>query len=101
MTSNLFATVDGRQEPLDACGWLELRPCGCVVSAVVAVVDGEGGWTLATEDQAAGHLRPTKRDRDRADRAGLRTELITMRRYDEEFRGGWNCAEHTTAPASA
>lgn len=95
MSTGLSVTVNGQPVPLDECGWLERRPCGCIVSAVVAVVDGEGGWLLATADQAHRHLNRTKRDRDRAAKAALTTELITMTHYREHIGAKWECAAHT------
>jgi tRNA U38,U39,U40 pseudouridine synthase TruA len=88
----IYADVDGQPVPLDECGWLERRPCGCIVSAVVAVV--EGHYTLATAEQAGQHLRRTKRDRDKAAREGLTLELITMAHYRENIGANWECAQH-------
>lgn len=98
-STGLTVTVDGRPVPLEECGWIERRPCGCIVSAVVAVVDAADntGWVLATADQAARHLRPHKRDRDKADRAGLRIELITMTYYREHIGARWECDQHQPA----
>ena len=84
--------IDGRPVPLDDCIWLQCRPCGCVVAAVVAVVEGE--WTLATADQAHEHLNPTQRDRDRATQAGLTTVPVSSLQYREQFRDSWRCPEH-------
>lgn len=92
MTTNLTVTIADQQVPLDDCIWLERRPCGCIVAAVVAVVEGE--WTLATADQAHQHLNPTKRDRDRAAKAGLSTELTTAQFYREQVGARWECAQH-------
>lgn len=103
MSTNLTVTVDGKPVPLDECGWLQRRPCGCVVSAVVAVVStvDDSGWVLATADQANRHLNPTKRDRERAARAGLTTELITMTHYRKNIGAKWECAAHArSAPAT-
>ncbi|GHG15325.1 hypothetical protein ACFFSH_39330 [Streptomyces filamentosus] len=89
----LYADVEGQQEPLDECAWIERRPCGCIVSAVVAVV--EDNWTLATPEQAAEHWHRTKRERDQAARAGLTAELITMRHYRKNIGAKWECEQHT------
>lgn len=78
--------------PLEDCIWLQRRPCGCVVAAVVAVAGGE--WTLATAEEAHRHLNPTEWDRERAERAGLVTEPVTSARYRSEFRDSWRCTEH-------
>ena len=62
----------------------------------------DSGWVLATADQAHRHLNPTKRDRAKADRAGLTTELITMRHYRDHIGAQWECEEHRAAkPAPA
>lgn len=101
MTANLTVTVNDQPVPLDECGWLQRRPCGCIVSAVVAVVEAadDSGWVLATADQAHRHLNPTKRDRDKAERAGLTTELITMRHYREDIGARWECERHAPVPS--
>lgn len=95
-TSGLTVTLDGQPVPLDECGWIQRRPCGCIVSAVVAVVTAKDNtdWVLATADQAHHHLNPTKRDRDRATKAGLRTELITMQHYRDHIGANWECDAH-------
>ncbi|WP_319052651.1 MULTISPECIES: hypothetical protein [Streptomyces] len=96
MTTGLTVTINGQPEPLDECGWLQRRPCGCIVSAVIAVVEcaDDSGWVLATADQAHRHLNPTKRDRDKAAKAGLTTELITMRHYRDHIGAKWECEQH-------
>ncbi len=102
MTTGLTVTVDNQPVPLDDCGWIQRRPCGCIVSAVLAVVNANdgSGWVIATADQANRHLNPTKRDRDRAAKAGLNTELITMRHYREDIGAKWECEQHALAPAA-
>lgn len=100
MSSGLTVTVNGQPVPLDDCGWIERRPCGCITSALVAVVEttDDSGWVLATADQARQHLNPRKRDRDRAARDGLHMELITMRHYREHISANWECEQHTPQP---
>lgn len=98
MTTGLTVTVNDQQVPLDECGWFERRPCGCIVTATAAVVDGEGGWVLATADQAVHHWRRTKRERDRAAREGITTELMTMAHYREHVGANWECAQHKPDP---
>jgi hypothetical protein len=93
-TTGLTVTVDGKPVPLDDCGWIQRRPCGCIVSALVAVVDGDGGWVLATAEQALQHLMPRKRSRDKADSEGLRMELITMDHYRQNIGANWECEQH-------
>ncbi len=100
MTTGLTVTVNDQPVPLEACGWLQRRPCGCIASAVLAVVEGEGGWVLATAEQAAQHQLPTKRDRDKADREGLRMELITMAHYKANIGAKWECPQHAPAKAT-
>jgi hypothetical protein len=95
----LKVEIDGETVPLDECGWIERRPCGCIVAATVAVVNtvDDSGWVLATAHQAHRHLNPTKRDRDRAAKAGLTTELITMRHYRKNIGPNWECGQHRKA----
>lgn len=100
MTSGLTITVDGKPVPLDDCGWFERRPCGCIVSGVCAVSEGEGGWVLATAEQAASHWRQTKSERDRAARAGLTVELMTMAHYRKHVGANWECEQHAKAVQS-
>ncbi|MFE2967529.1 hypothetical protein ACFXKC_28425 [Streptomyces sp. NPDC059340] len=99
MTIGLTITIDGQPVPLEECGWLQRRPCGCIVSAAVAVVEtvDDSGWVLATADQAHRHLNPTKRDRERAAKAGLTTELITMTHYRTNIGAKWECDAHAQA----
>jgi hypothetical protein len=99
MSSGLTVTVHGKPVQLDECGWIQRRPCGCIVSAVVAVV--EGGWVLATADQANQHLNPTKRDRDKISRAEIATELITMAYYRSDIGAKWECEQHAATKAVA
>ena len=91
----LSITVDGQQVPLDECGWLERKSCGCITAAVVAV--SEGDWTIATADQAHRHFEPRKDRRARDIRNGYTYELITMAHYRKDIRSQWECAEHTPA----
>ncbi|MFD6490324.1 hypothetical protein [Streptomyces sp. NPDC060188] len=102
MTSGLTVTVDGQPVPLDECGWLQRRPCGCIVSAVVAVVEAaeETGWVIATARQAHEHLNRGKREQAAAERAGITvdtTELITMTHYRTNIGAKWECEQHAKA----
>ncbi|MFE0470572.1 hypothetical protein ACFW2V_03000 [Streptomyces sp. NPDC058947] len=101
MTTQLKVEVDGMLVSLDECGWFQRRPCGCIVAAVTAVVEtvDDSGWVLATAEQAHRHLNPRKRDRDRAAREGITTELMTMRHYREHVGANWECDTHER-PAS-
>jgi hypothetical protein len=90
-TSGLTVTIDGQPVPLDDCGWFERRPCGCIDSAIVAVV---GDRVIATADQALRHWYPTKREREARVRDGITVELITMQRYREEIGANWECEQH-------
>ncbi|NED73347.1 hypothetical protein G3I51_13540 [Streptomyces sp. SID9944] len=83
--------IDGTPTPLDDVIWLERRPCSCVVSAAVAVVDGR---VLATADEVREHWHPTEGDQRRADAAGLTVEPVTAARYRREFRARWRCDRH-------
>lgn len=95
MASGLTVTVNDQQVPLDECGWFERRPCGCIVSAVMAVA---GNRVLATAEQAHRNLNPTKRDRDRAAREGIKTELMTVAHYREHVGANWECDQHKPDP---
>jgi hypothetical protein len=100
--TGLTVTIDGQPVPLDDCGWIQRRPCGCIVSAVLAVVDAKDdtGWVLAAADQAHRHLNPTKRERTAAEREGITvatTELITMAHYREHIGANWECSAHAKA----
>lgn len=97
-SSGLTVMVDGQPVPLDACGWFEREPCGCIVSAAVAVV---GERVLATAEQVTQHWHRTKRERERAAKAGLRVELMTMAHYREHIGSKWECAEHAPAAPEA
>lgn len=77
--------------------WLERRPCGCIVSAVVAIVPGE--WTLSTAADVALHFHHTEGERRRAAEAGLTVEPVTGAQYREQFRDRWHCDKHA-APAA-
>ncbi|MFE9127040.1 hypothetical protein ACFYOF_16745 [Streptomyces sp. NPDC007148] len=97
--SGLTVTVDGQSVPLDECGWIQRRPCGCIVSALVAV---SGSRVVATAQQAHEHLNPGKRERTAAEREGITvdtTELITMRHYRQHIGTNWECGQHTPAQA--
>ena len=92
--SGLTVTVDGQPVPLDECGWLQRRPCGCIVSALVAV---SGSRVVATAQQAHEYLNRTKRERIAAEREGITvdtTELITMDHYREHIGAKWECDAH-------
>jgi hypothetical protein len=96
-TSGLTVVVGGQPVPLDDCGWIQRRPCGCIVAAVVAVV---GGQVIATAQQAHEHLNRTKRERTAAEREGITvatTELITMAHYREHIGPKWECDAHKPA----
>lgn len=98
-STGLTVTVDNEPVPLDECGWIQRRPCGCIVSAVVAVVEcaDDSGWVLATANQAHRHLNRTKRERAAAEREGITvatTELITMTHYREHIGSRWECDTH-------
>lgn len=79
---------------LDDTIWLQQRPCGCVVAAVVAVVDDR---VLATAEQAHQHLNPTLSDRGRAADAHLSVVPVSGAEYREQFRDRWRCGRHAAA----
>jgi hypothetical protein len=93
----LMVQIDGKTVPLSECGWFERRPCGCIVSALVAIVDSR---VIATADQATRHWNPTKRERDLAAREGITVELMTMADYREHIGTQWECEQHAEQAAS-
>lgn len=92
---------DGQAVPLDECGWLQREPCGCITAAVVAVVTGEGGWTIADPDTAHRHFTKRKTERARDLKRGVTVELITMQHYRENIAANWECPAHPRKPAAA
>ncbi|UPZ27713.1 hypothetical protein MUK60_07675 [Streptomyces sp. LRE541] len=97
-TSGLIVAIDGKQVPLDECGWFERRPCGCILSAVVAV---SGTRVLATAEQVIAHWNPTKREREKAAREGITAELMALAHYREHIGANWECEQHTASEVSA
>jgi hypothetical protein len=95
--SGRTVTIDGQPVPLDECGWLERRPCGCITSALVAV---SGSRVVATPEQAHAHLNPTKRARGQAAKERLAVELITMTHYREHIGANWECEQHAADKAA-
>lgn len=93
--SGLTVTVNDQPVPLDECGWFERRPCGCIVSALVAVA---GDRVIATAAQVRDHWHRTKRQREQAEREGLTVELMTMAHYREHIGAKWECEQHAPPP---
>lgn len=99
--SGLTVTIDGQPVPLDECGWIQRRPCGCIVSALVAV---SGTRVVATAQQAHEHLNKGKRELAAAEREGITvdtTELITMTHYREHIGADWECEQHAADKAAS
>lgn len=98
MTSNdPTVAIDGLPVPLDDVVWLQQRPCGCTVAAVVAVF--ERAWTLATAVQAGEHFNPTAMDRARAATARLTVVPVTSAQYAAKYRPRWRCDVHAARSA--
>lgn len=91
MPSGLTVTINDQPVPLDECGWFERRPCGCIVSALVAV---SGSRVVATAEQAIRHWNRTKREREKAARDGITAELMTIAHYREHIGANWECGQH-------
>ncbi|MER6367115.1 hypothetical protein ABT255_01835 [Streptomyces mirabilis] len=87
------------KQELDDLIWLEQRPCGCVVSAVVAVVEGE--WKLTTAEEASQHFHHTEGERRRAAQAGLTSVPVVGLQYREQFRDRWYCNLHAQDAATS
>jgi hypothetical protein len=98
----LTVHIDGQHVPLDECGWLQREPCGCITAAMVAVVSGQGGWTIADPDTAHRHFTKRKDQRARDIKRGVTVELITMQHYRENIAANWECPAHPRpVPAAA
>jgi hypothetical protein len=96
--SAIRVEVNGVFVPLDTCGWLKRKPCGCIVA--VATTDSSGDRTIATADQAHRHFTPRKDSRAREISKGYTFELITMDYYREHYRKTWECTDHTPEAAT-
>jgi hypothetical protein len=97
MSSGLTVTVNGEQVDLDECGWFQREACGCIIAAVVAVVDKR---VIATAEQAHKHMTPNARTRAKEDREGCTWELMTMAHYRQNIGRRWECPEHTRGDAA-
>lgn len=97
MPTTLTVHLDGKPVPLDECGWLQRKSCGCIVAALLAVL---GDDVYATVEQAHKHLSPRKDTRAREIRDGYRIELITMAHYREHIGAQWECDEHRPEPVA-
>jgi hypothetical protein len=80
--------IDGVTMPLDDCGWMLRRSCGCVTAVMTAswngnveAADEESAWLAFYADE-----RPRKRKIEQAKRAGYTVALTTRRAASEEFR---------------
>lgn len=74
----LFVEIDGKNVPLDQCDWVMWASCGCPVGVTV-------GRLSPTEEAAWKEFYPSKRERDRKRRLGLRMELVTHERWRTEI----------------
>lgn len=92
-TTPTTVLIDSQPVPLDQCIWLEQYPCGCIASAVIAVVTS--AWTIATAEQAMDHFNPTDRDREHAVRDGRIAVPVTNIRYRDQHASNWRCSQHT------
>lgn len=76
---NLLVELDGATVPLNRCDYVLWQPCGCPRGVTLA-----GAGDVVTEDDAWREFFPRKRDRERAQRSGLRMELMTHERWRNE-----------------
>lgn len=100
-TPTITVCIDGQNVPLDECGWVKRRACGCVRAVASAVCEGEGGWLLANADQAHRHFTARKDSRARETREGVTVDLITMDHYREHIGANWECPDHPRKPAAS
>jgi hypothetical protein len=82
MTVALSAEIDGKYVPLTECDWVLWRRCGCPQGVCTAATRS---MVLApTEDAAWREFYDTNRDVAKAQRDGMRLELMTHARYSAE-----------------
>jgi hypothetical protein len=82
VTITLSAEIGGEHVPLTECDWVLWRSCGCPQG--VSKAAGAHGVYAADEDAAWKEFYDLKRDRVRAQRKGLRLELMSHERYCHE-----------------
>lgn len=97
----LMVELEGRTVPLNGCQYVLWEACGCPRGVTVA---SEGPpEPVITEDDAWRMFFDRKRDRDRAQRDGLRIELMTKDRWSREvypLMRRWDCP-HNAADGAA
>lgn len=97
----LMVELEGRTVPLNGCQYVLWEACGCPRGVTVA---SEGRpEPVVTEDDAWRMFFDRKRDRDRAQRNGLRMELMTKDRWSREvmpLMRQWDCPHKTTRKPS-
>lgn len=67
----LMVELEGRTVPLLGCDWVLFQSCGCPRGVHVVTSD------VVTEEAVWKEFFPRKRERDAAQRRGLRMELVT------------------------
>lgn len=98
---DLTTEIDGRNESLTACYWIQTAPCGCIVALTTTTkLRGKSMKVLATAEQAHEHMVPLKRERDDETRRGYAWALVTKKSYHDELADNWECGQHRTAVAS-
>lgn len=73
----LLVEIDGQTVPLSECHWVLYQPCGCPTGTMYADY-------APTEEAAWKEFFPTKRERDRRQRAGYRFELVARQRWHDD-----------------
>ncbi|GAA2107648.1 hypothetical protein [Streptomyces synnematoformans] len=91
---DLLVRVDGTAVPLSDCVWVMFRPCGCPCGVLTAAY---GDIAHATEAQAWHEFFPTKREREKYQRQGLRLELMVFDRYRREIDLAAKCPHGKSA----
>jgi len=74
----LMVELDGATVPLDDCEYVLWNPCGCPRGVTIC------RYGVVSEEDAWRSFFPTKRERDRERKRGLRMELMTHERWVAE-----------------
>lgn len=97
----LMVELEGRTVPLNGCQYVLWEACGCPRG--VSLASEHRPDPVITEDDAWRMFFDRKRDRERAQRNGLRIELMTHDRYSREVYPLMlqrTCPHRTTAKPS-
>lgn len=71
----LTVTLGGTNYPLASCRWVRTAPNGCATGSLL-------GDAVTTPEAAAAEFTPSRRDREREHRRGVRYRLTTPAEWD-------------------